>query len=1054
MADGSTAVLQVAAGATFMASAEPSWPGGLRSNAWCTNGTQLYVALINAVDGSALSGVTSVYSPPVGNACGVNEVVWTNGGTSAVGVSLLQQCLSPRCEGAVAFANSPQLLVNALVPPPPTPLTNGSTSVSTSSSGGASSAYSVGMLTLSPGAGSMSLVSDNTSVSLLGVASNSWFGAMDRQFVLPAPAVVLGGAFFVQLVNATSATSPASLLSAPVYSAGATLTSLGVVPPLGNTLPITSTSLVGLLPTEATTFNVSTLVANSGELGSASSVTAALSASCSAAVGAGASAIDRDVGVLYVACGAPPNQTIAAVLVATGALVWSVLAPNLAITALDVIAGAGGTRVSFLALNTDSMSVVGGVATPAGTALTWNASSGASWVAAGVYADGVSSTPHAWASGAARTNDAVMSDAGQQVLSAATSTVITGLVNVPPPVTSCADQVDGTVVLLTTTSDSASSTYSASCLGGLALLGKLDGRSAAWKYDSVLWSTNATLNAHSFGVDYTEAKLDAFNKLPINMLRLGMAAANGTVAWLDAPFNATYLSLSAMLALAAAGSGMPTQLPLSAWTTGLVGDGASLETSCVAQGIAVSGTAALLPRVRIGVMATSASVCAVGDPSDYTTSESSASTWPTPTTSALVAQWSMIGFGMRGSINRTTVGNVDAAAGVFEPRFGYILGGVLSPPSPSAPPPSPTAPLATRISSHLGYHTCALLSSGGVQCWGWNNYFGVIGDGTTVTDRLTPTAVSGLSSGVAAIDAGADRTCALLSAGSVQCWGNNYQGRIGDGTTTNRLTPTDVSGLSSGVAAIAAGGDHTCVLLSGGRGVQCWGGTNLQGQMGDGTTTNRLTPTAVSGLWFGVLAIAAGGSKTCALLSSGGVQCWGSNDSGQIGDGTTTNRLTPTDVSGLSSGSLAITAGGSHACALLSTGDVQCWGRNMYGQIGDGTTMNRLTPTAVSGLSSGVAAITAGAEHTCALLSTGGVQCWGMNDNCQIGDGTTMNRLTPTDVSGLSSGVAAITAGAEHTCALLLTGGVQCWGMNEHGSIGDGTTTRRCTPTVVSPWAV
>jgi alpha-tubulin suppressor-like RCC1 family protein len=189
---------------------------------------------------------------------------------------------------------------------------------------------------------------------------------------------------------------------------------------------------------------------------------------------------------------------------------------------------------------------------------------------------------------------------------------------------------------------------------------------------------------------------------------------------------------------------------------------------------------------------------------------------------------------------------------------------------------------------------------------------------------------------------------------------------------------------------------------------------------------------------------------TCVLMSIGGVKCWGNNWYGQLGDGSTTHRDTVVDVLDLESDVSAVSAGGEHTCALMSTGGAKCWGNNEFGQLGDSSTTNRTTPVDVSGLSSGISEISAGRSSTCALMSTGGAKCWGYNYYGQLGDGTTTDRTTPVDVSGLSSGVAAISVGGLYSCALMSTGGVKCWGYNYYGQLGDGTTTDRTTPVDVA----
>lgn len=345
------------------------------------------------------------------------------------------------------------------------------------------------------------------------------------------------------------------------------------------------------------------------------------------------------------------------------------------------------------------------------------------------------------------------------------------------------------------------------------------------------------------------------------------------------------------------------------------------------------------------------------------------------------------------------------------------------------------------------YHTCVLTTDGGVRCWGFNMY-GQLGDGTN-TDRYAPDKTDVLT-GVQAIASGGMHVCALMMSGGVKCWGFNEAGQLGDGSTTSHSTPVDVvtpSGLLAGVRAIAAGYEHTCVLMMNG-GLRCWG-LNTSGQLGDGTTTGRFTPASTDQL-TGIQQISLGLYDTCALTSSG-VQCWGYNLSGQIGDGTTVNQPNPTSVmtsTGTLGSVLDVAAGGYHTCVVMpTTSGVRCWGANGFGELGDGTTVSRLSTPDADGLSA-VAAIATGSYHTCALTMAGGVRCWGRNLEGQIGDGTTGNR-SAASVSDTLTGVTAIAAGNLHSCAVTANG-VRCWGLNMFGQVGDGTTTNRSTPTEVT----
>ena len=355
-------------------------------------------------------------------------------------------------------------------------------------------------------------------------------------------------------------------------------------------------------------------------------------------------------------------------------------------------------------------------------------------------------------------------------------------------------------------------------------------------------------------------------------------------------------------------------------------------------------------------------------------------------------------------------------------------------------------------------HTCAILDDGSVSCWGYNGQ-GQLGDGTT-TNRTTPTQTLSLGTGrtAVAISSGGENTCAILDDGTVSCWGWNGNGQLGDGTNTQRNTPTQTSSLGIGKTAVAisSGLAHTCAILDDGS-VSCWG-YNIYSGLGDGTTASRYTPTQTSSLGTGrtAVAISSGQSHTCAILDDGSVSCWGANHQRQLGDGTNTHGTTPTRTSSLGTGrtAVAISTGMHHTCAILDDGTVSCWGWNIYGQLGDGTTTNRGTPTQTSSPGTGrtAVAISSGYQHTCAILDDSSVSCWGLNHVGQIGDGTTTTRNTPTQTSSLGNGrtAVAISSGKYYTCAILDNASISCWGWNDYGQLGDGTNIQRNTPTQTS----
>jgi alpha-tubulin suppressor-like RCC1 family protein len=387
-------------------------------------------------------------------------------------------------------------------------------------------------------------------------------------------------------------------------------------------------------------------------------------------------------------------------------------------------------------------------------------------------------------------------------------------------------------------------------------------------------------------------------------------------------------------------------------------------------------------------------------------------------------------------IPRGSEGNSGAAA----PVSSGLAPSSVSVPSTALTTPAPTSTATVPASAPTildagDFHACAVTVGGGLKCWGANTD-GQLGDGTT-TVRLTPRGVAGLASGVRAVTAGGEHTCAVTTGGSVKCWGNNNSFQLSDGTLLDRSSPVDVLGLGSGVLAVTAGGQHTCAVTSGGA-VFCWG-NNSYGQLGDGTTGNQSTPVDVVGLVSGVRSVTAGAEHTCAVTSGGAVKCWGYNTDGQLGDGSSGNQSSPVDVVGLGSGVQAISAGGQHTCALTGEGAVKCWGDNTAGQLGVTSVGDQWLPVDVVGLGSGVQAISAGGQHTCALTSEGAVKCWGDNTAGQLGDDTTQNQTAPVDVVGLGSGAQAVSAGLHHTCAMTISGKVECWGANDSGQLGDGT---------------
>lgn len=392
-------------------------------------------------------------------------------------------------------------------------------------------------------------------------------------------------------------------------------------------------------------------------------------------------------------------------------------------------------------------------------------------------------------------------------------------------------------------------------------------------------------------------------------------------------------------------------------------------------------------------------------------------------------------------------------------QFGQLGAGDTT--DRSTPPPPITFPgNATASAIEIGSrHVCALLTTGNITCWG-ANYSGQLGNGTVGgPDQTAPSGTVTLPAGTHAvsISVGGSHTCALLNTGDFTCWGRGGNGRLGNGDDVDQNSPTPATALPAidparRTVAIATG-THSCALLDTGD-VTCWG-YGGDGQLGTGNTDDRTTPSNPIALPTGATAtaIASGLRHTCAILSTGEVSCWGNGGSGRLGTGGTGSLNAPSAPIALPPGTTAtaLALGESHTCALLNTGEVSCWGRGANGQLGTGNTADRNTPSPPIALPGGTTAtaIGAGEDHTCAVLSTGEVSCWGLGNGGQLGNGTNANaQTTPTPPISLPGGTAAIgvVGGNLHTCALLDRGQVSCWGNNTFGYLGTGDNANRNTP--------
>lgn len=275
---------------------------------------------------------------------------------------------------------------------------------------------------------------------------------------------------------------------------------------------------------------------------------------------------------------------------------------------------------------------------------------------------------------------------------------------------------------------------------------------------------------------------------------------------------------------------------------------------------------------------------------------------------------------------------------------------------------------------------CGITTTGALKCWGYNNY-GTVGDSTTV-NKASPVLIDSGTS-YSEVKVVGSTACGITTTGALKCWGMNSSGQVGDATTTNKTVPTLINSGTS-YSVIEMSGSVNCGITTTGV-LKCWGANNFYGAVGDGTLVNKTSPTTInSGTSYSY--VAPGLMVTCGITTAGVLKCWGRNNFGAVGDGSTTNRISPVTVdSGVIYSSVSTEAGVTGTCAITTLGDLKCWGRNDKGNVGDGTTITRTTPVVVDGGVKYSKIVSSNSSPgVCGLTQGGKIKCWGQTVDLQL----------------------------------------------------------------------
>lgn len=338
------------------------------------------------------------------------------------------------------------------------------------------------------------------------------------------------------------------------------------------------------------------------------------------------------------------------------------------------------------------------------------------------------------------------------------------------------------------------------------------------------------------------------------------------------------------------------------------------------------------------------------------------------------------------------------------------------------------------------------LPKGDLLTWG-GNAFGQLGEGTT-TSRSSPGSVCGGGTTWCIVSLGCLISSAIKSDGTLWTWGNGGVGRLGSGAATDRCSPGTTAGGGTNWCGVNSGRDHGIAVKCDGT-LWTWG-ANSDGRLGDGTITNRSSPVTTAGGGTNWCAVSAGRGHSVAIKTDGTVWTWGFNQCGQLGDGSVTSRSSPGTLAGGGTNWCAISAGYDHAAAIKTDGSLWVWGKNTSFQLGDASSTNRCSPVTVAGGGTNWRSVSGGYNHTSAIKIDGTLWTWGDNTCGLLGDGTTTARCSPVSIAGGGTTWTLVESGQCHNVAIKTDGTLWTWGRNDFGQLGTGNTANRCSPGTVA----